>query len=580
VESGRWRRIFTTGPSQSGKTLLGSVIPLMYHLFEMRETVIYGVPSLDMVGDKWAEDILPAIAASQYRDLLPKSGRGSKGGTATRVQFLNGQTLRFMTAGGGDKSRAGFTSRVLIVTETDGFDIIGEASREADKLAQLEARLKSWGDRSRLYAECTVSLESGRTWQEYTKGTETRIACRCPHCSVFTTPERENLVGWKEAEDEMAAGENARVVCPKCGALWNEDDRRTANRNAVALHRGQTVDDSGRVAGELPRTNTLGFRWNALNNLLVSASYTAQGEWRASRSANEENAEKEQRQFVWAMPHLPTTIDLTSLDANSIAKRTEGETRGMCPANTKRITVGIDVGKWLCHWVALAWREHATPHIIDYGRIEVPSQELTQERAVLNALRQFRDDTLKNGWKVGGATLTPELVFIDTGDNDEAVYAFSSESGKWCWPIKGFGSTVKRMDKYVRKSRQQCLLIGDEYQAVQLPGKPKPLIEINVDHWKGWTHARLQTPMGQPGSMTVFASATPNEHIGLAKHFTAEKRVDEFVPGKGTVTRWVATNRNNHWLDAVTYACVAGHAAGERLFGETPRQEKTSIVIV
>src|SRR4051812_4294071 len=59
-----WRRIASTGPSQSGKTLLSFVTPSLYHLFEVQETVIVGLPSMDMAGDKWTEDLLPVIQAS------------------------------------------------------------------------------------------------------------------------------------------------------------------------------------------------------------------------------------------------------------------------------------------------------------------------------------------------------------------------------------------------------------------------------------------------------------------------------------------------------------------------------------
>src|SRR5690349_20861733 len=69
VDSGRWSRCVATGPTQSGKTLSCFVIPLMYHRFEIGETVICGLPDMDMAADKWREDILPVIEASKYREL-------------------------------------------------------------------------------------------------------------------------------------------------------------------------------------------------------------------------------------------------------------------------------------------------------------------------------------------------------------------------------------------------------------------------------------------------------------------------------------------------------------------------------
>ena len=82
------------------------------------------------------------------------------------IQFRNGATLKFMSGGGGDKSRAGFTSRVVVVTETDGLDLAGTKSRESVKITQLEARTRAYGSRKRIYLECTVSTEDGRTWRE------------------------------------------------------------------------------------------------------------------------------------------------------------------------------------------------------------------------------------------------------------------------------------------------------------------------------------------------------------------------------------------------------------------------------
>jgi len=132
LDSGRWSRCVATGPTQSGKTLSAFVIPLLYHLFELEETVICGLPDMDMAADKWREDILPVIDRSRYRDLLPQRGGGSRGGRVESIQFGNGATLKFMSGGGSDKSRAGFTSRVVVITETDGMDQPAGTSRESD----------------------------------------------------------------------------------------------------------------------------------------------------------------------------------------------------------------------------------------------------------------------------------------------------------------------------------------------------------------------------------------------------------------------------------------------------------------
>jgi hypothetical protein len=164
--------------------------------------------------------------------------------------------------------------------------------------------------------------------------------------------------------------------------MWTEGERKAANADCMLVHKGQTVADDGRVDGAPAKTNTLGFRWNAVNNLLVHQGVVGEGEWKASSEADEDNADKAQRQFVWAVPSKAAAVDLTEFDAAAITRRTTKDMRARVPSWCRRITVGIDVGKWLCHWTALAWGEHATPHVIEYGRLEVPSREMAEELAI------------------------------------------------------------------------------------------------------------------------------------------------------------------------------------------------------
>lgn len=65
-------------------------------------------------------------------------------------KFVNGATLKFMSAGGGDK------------------------------ITQLEARTRAYGRLKRIYMECTVSTEQGRTWQEYQAVLAAASCCRVP----------------------------------------------------------------------------------------------------------------------------------------------------------------------------------------------------------------------------------------------------------------------------------------------------------------------------------------------------------------------------------------------------------------
>lgn len=191
--------------------------------------------------------------------------------------------------------------------------------------------------------------------------------------------------------------------------------------------------------------------------------------------------------------------------------------------------------------------------------------------AELVTLREFRDQILA-GWPKGstdGEKVQPQCVFADAGYMTDVVYTFCRESGERFRPSVGRGANQQRQQWYNRPTQTGsiCRFIGEAYHANWLPAEQVLLVEIDSDHWKSWVHQRLVTPLDQDGAMTLF-HATPQEHLSLAKHLTAETKTEEFIAGKGVVTRWERLRRQNHWLDALYNACCAGHGCAVRLVPE------------
>jgi phage terminase large subunit GpA-like protein len=554
VASGRYSEIVSTGPSQSGKSLLCFVLPTIYHLFEMREAVICGLPTMDMADEKWEVDIEPAIRASRFDVLLPRTGPGSRGGS--------------------DKSRAGSTARVIVITETDGLDESGTTSREASKIQQIEARARAFGERRLVYKECTVSIAKGHTWTRYHAGTASRIVTRCPHCQAWTTPEREHLVAWRECETELAARAAARFCCPACGHALCDDERREALAGCRLVHRGQEIDADGQVAGEPPPTKTFGFRWSAYQNLFASAGQLGAEEWRGSRSANSENAEKELRQFVWCLPYDPPTYEDTPLDFDAVRRRfLTTAPKGLIPAWSRWQTIGLDLGKRVGHWVLVAWREDATGHVVDYGTIDIASDSLGVERAMLYALRDFAD-RVAGGWvheahegtRRETPTRVPDQVWIDAGYRPDIVQQFVRERGEKRYrPVLGRGLSQRERGVYYRpkKTGNEVKYLGEEYHISWIARAGIFQAETNADYWKTFVREGLAMPLDAPGAITLY-HASSTEHISFVKHLTAEEPVTEFVEGRGETTRWERRSRSNHYLDALYNACVAGHLCGAR----------------
>lgn len=568
VDSGLWQRYMAVGPTQTGKTLLFFVCPTLYHLFEYCETVVCGVPNRDMAMDKWNRDLKPAIERTRYAEFLPKKGPGSQGGNTMVVQFRNGAWLRFMTGGGDDKSVAGFTTRIVVLTELDGMDVASETSREADRVKQIEARAMAYGSRKRVYGECTASIEEGRIWQEYVSGTQSRIALKCIKCGEYVTPEREHLIGWQGAGDVMLAKEQASLFCPECGEAWTEPERRIAHDGAVLVHKGQKIDREGTITGDSPKTDTLGLRWNGANNFMMEMQDIAAAEWTAANAANEDNAEREMLQFYWARPHKPSTITDTPLDAKTLMQRTGPFDRGHVPAEAVYLVAHADVGKWLLHYTVTAFKADFTGWVIDYGVIETKTDQIGVERGILQALRDFRDKC-NVGWKSASGMRSPDVHGVDAGYQTKTVYEFIRESGNRWKPLvgRGFGQRDRQHYHAPNANDKNVGYVGERFHFAAQPEYGVLLGFADSDHWKSVTHQRLAVPKGAQGSLVLF-QADPREHLAIAKHWTAEKQVEEFDEYRGKVIRWHPIRDANHWLDATYNCCVLGYYCGARLIEE------------
>ena len=299
--------------------------------------------------------------------------------------------------------------------------------------------------------------------------------------------------------------------------------------------------------------------------------------WRAVRAVDEENAEREMRQFVWCLPVTSSTQDEISLEIADIIARGIGMPRGVLPTSAQWLTAGIDVGKYLIYWIVVAWNEDATGQVIDYGRIETASDDLGVEQAVYQALRQFQD-LAESGWPVGGVEGKQfgrlKQVWIDAGYLPEVVNAFCRERGFPYMPSLGRGTTQIRRPGMAntRPSGATARPVGDGILLCGVPTERVSRIEVDSDRWKTWVHQRLRTPMDQAGALTLFR-APSNEHMSLARHLTAERKTESYVAGRGVVVQWERVRRQNHWLDALYNAAAAAHVCGARLLGSKAQED-------
>lgn len=545
------RQFMLTGTSQAGKTLGGSCIPILYHTFEEREPGIYGVPDINMKADKWSDDLMPVIESSEFVSELPRTGPGSRGGTApTRVKFQNGVWLRFMTGGGNDQARAGKTAKRLYVTELSGWGDSQETSKEGSKLDQLLARLNANLNESIAYTEGTLQDSEGVTWKEYKRGTGTYLVYACHQCGKTVRPERVHLVGWHDSEDDVEAQENSRWSCPECAKTWQEDERRDMLQHGRLMHRGQTINKKGEIEGVLPRTRLCSFRYMAFDNLFMPAGELGAKEWEATQNPDGDKKERALKQFFHGMYHDGEIEDVSRAEYRAIIKRIGTHNRGQVPADAAATCMAVDIGKWRCHW---SWRAD-TGAVINYGLLQPLSGQIGVHEAVLTALREHGE------WIMQLPRL-PDIVLCDCRYQQKAVFKWVEEMNEsdggnpGYWPrfvaVRGWGMSQSMAGKYTApKSKTKVIReVGDGFN-LQQERADVYVLNADADHWKTVVHEALNLPVDRPGATTLFQVAKPIEHGAFAKQLSSEESKQVFDPDKAKVVlQWEQKQKDNHWFD-------------------------------
>ena len=558
---GKWPRSVITGPTQSGKSFHAFVLVIMYYLFERGESVIAGIPDINMAADKWQEDIKPVIERSSYAHLLPDIGAGSKGATKlTKITFRNGKFLRFMSSGGNDKQRAGATARILICTETDGMDVVASTSQEGQtKIQQLEGRVRAFGDEALMFFECTTSTKKAFTRREYESGTASRIVHPCKSCGEYVSPEREHLIGWKDAQDAIEAGRNGRFTCPNCGVFYSEQNRIDMNQQSVLLHAGQEIDREGNITGEIRQTDTFGFRWSGFQNLLTSTEKLCREEWTAAKAEDPVTANIARLQQVWALPAENPNVERVPLNAAIVrgseprfAGRLSGIPRGQVPDGNEVLTAFIDCGKRELQW-AVESKLQRRIHVVDYGIFETDRpDEKADEVAVSDAVKDLIE-------QLNARFPDLQCGLVDSGNWPDAIRTAVSMMGGIWHPSHGLPQyrhpkLAKEGDKEIPADGSQLWHwsnVGGVWVANFNPDAIKHRIQ------SGLLIVPLDEHGNRPsGAVTLFGS-DPNEHTDYALELTAEEWVTEFIAGKGQVSRWNPIRKRNHYFDTA----VGNHVA-------------------
>jgi len=280
--------------------------------------------------------------------------------------------------------------------------------------------------------------------------------------------------------------------------------------------------------------------------------------------------------------------DADLLTADEIAAKTNGMKRGAVPIGCNHVTMFIDVQQKLLFYVVAAWEDDFTGYMIDYGTYPDqgrPYFTLRDARAapgaglegsIYAALEKLTNEYLVKEWRRDdGAMLRIGRCLIDAnwGQSTDVVYQFCRQSphASVLMPSHGkyVGASSIPFSEYKRKRGDR---IGHHWRIPNVRGRRAVrYMLIDTNYWKSFIHARLATPMGDKGCLSLYGREGAAHRL-LGDHLAAEYRVRTQARGR-TVDEWKARagNPENHWLDCLVGAAVAASAEGAVLFGTEAR---------
>lgn len=348
VNSGLYTTTAIVGPGQCGKTasaenwLLASI----------------DADPADMLWYMQTDESLRAYVKQTINPLIEAHpGAAAKQGLRPVDDSLGFKRFRGMTVQFLAAARSNLINKKAARIVADEFDAYDEGLGDPKTL--LDVRRQTYGRDSMLLVISHPDRAAGphpADWnagimQIYRDSTRCTWWWPCAACGGFCSPNpgtaRHMALTYPDGGTPDIAEAEARLLCPICGALIEDTQRRLMNADGVWIGNGQSIDEDGRVTGTLAANDTAGF-WivGAMSPFLLKgigglarARVAAQ---RAFEQTGEDTTLREVCVKQWGIPYAPPRR-ATDIDASVIADRAEPIERGQVQPGVRFITASIDV---------------------------------------------------------------------------------------------------------------------------------------------------------------------------------------------------------------------------------------------
>jgi phage terminase large subunit GpA-like protein len=281
------------------------------------------------------------------------------------------------------------------------------------------------------------------------------------------------------------------------------------------------------------------------------------------------------------------------LTADQIAHKTNGVGRGVVPVEAEHLTAFVDVHDTLLYYVVAAWSGNFTGWVIDHGTL--PDQQVRhfamrkaprtlaslhgggKEASIRAGLDELTQSLLGREWeREDGAAMRIERCLIDSGYVSAVVEDICRHSihAAVLMPSRGIGigAAGRPMTEYDKHRGDR---IGFNWLVPKTTDRGAMRhFRFDSNFWKSFVHARLATPLGDAGCLSLFGRSR-DEHKLIADHLIAEAPIRTSGQGR-TVDEWrQKPNRpDNHFADCLVGCAAAASYCGAVLPGSGASQRK------
>lgn len=386
------------------------------------------------------------------------------------------------------------------------------------------------------------------TWLIWQTGTRHEWCIPCFDCSVYFIPHL-GLLAYDEELDIEEIYNTAKLGCPNCGSLLDDECKEDMNNRGVFAAPGQCIEDivwKRKLKGAIIDNQEIMYGdYLAVPTKLRHPSFWVSGlcsNWVSFGERASDIATANRSKDVAAIQTAVNTSGGELYKPKGIAPDwtellvlKQGYRKGDCPSDALVLTAGVDVQKKSLYYVVRGWGPNYDSFLIDNGQI-------------------FGETKYQHVWDVLGEILTTpyndtpiRLMLVDSGYKPDEEPKATSIIYKFChhnpaaFPTKGH-------DAQTQTHRASNISITVDGRVIK---DGLRLWHLDTDHFKTFIYGRLNWDVSQKGGWHCHAD-TEDEYF---KQLVSEARI---IMANGKVT-WELLRKDNHYLDAEMNAVAAAY---------------------